>query len=253
MTPNTLNVSSLGETVKKDVTEAKSWLLAHERLIIFGLLLGFAAFFGDKILTHEAQKDAIAASQAQQALTIQQEQNKTLAAQVAQQQIQYQALASQVASQNAQLAQAVQTRTAALKTQQQAIQTLPVPAVVDRWAQLTGVKPSEMTPTPDGVLITPEAARTTVSQLEEVPVLRANLADTEAQKANLTTQLSAANDLNGKLTEQVKGLTVEIADTKKADAAELKAERAKSRKSKLKLFGLGYVAGFVSGVVVHVL
>lgn len=247
MTPNTIET-----TVKTDVAATKSWLLLHERLIITVLVLALVAGFGYKILSHEAEKDQAAASAAQQALSIQQDENKQLAAQVQASQQQTQALVAQLTAQNAQLQQGIQSRTVVLQTQQKAIQTLPVPDVVNRWTELTGTDASQMTVTPDGVSITPQAARDTVSQLEEVPVLKANLADTQTQVTNLTTELTASTNLNGLLTTQVSGLKVELADTKTADALTLKAAKADARKGKAKWFGIGYVAGWASAIAVKI-
>lgn len=240
------------QNLKDDLTTTKSWLLIHERLIITVLLLAVGVFFVQTILSHQAEKDSRAATAAQQALSIQQEENKQLAAQVAQSAAQTQQLVAQLTAENAQLQQGIQSRTVVLQTQQKAIQTLPVPDVVNRWNQLIGTDASQMTVTPDGVSITPQAARDTVSQLEEVPVLKANLADTQTQVTNLTTELAASTDLNGLLTTQVSGLKVELTDTKTADAAVLKAEKANNRKGHLKWFGAGYVAGWASAIAVKI-
>lgn len=238
-------------TITTEVTEVKTWLQKHERLIIVVLCLASGLLLANLILDHQADRDKAAATTAQQILTAQQATDKSLAAQVAQNTQQYQALVVQLSQQNTQLAQAAQTRTVVLQAQQKTDDTIPLPDLGNRWAQLANISPTAFTATTQGVSVTPEAARTTVTQLEEVPVLTQNLADQKTETANVQKELDGSNTINGLLVTQISGLKTEIVDDTKACSTEEASLKADARKGKFHWFGIGYGAGFVSGFAVH--
>lgn len=239
------DLTQVETTVKADTAIATSWLKVHERLIISLVLIAVFAFGANKVMGYIADHDKQQATAAAQVAAAQAASNKALADQVAQTTVQYQQLVVQLTQQNAQLQQAAQTRTIVLHDQQTKDQTIPMPDLGNRWAQLASLPQGSLAATTEGVTITPDAARTTVSQLEEVPVLKQNLADQVTQTQNVQKELDGATDLNGKLTTQVAGLQTEIVDNKNADALELKAVKAQARKSKFKWFGAGVVVGFL--------
>ncbi len=236
----------------KDEATTKSWSLLHElheRLIITLVIISSLLFVGNKFLNHEADKDKAAATVAQQTLQLQADQNKTLAAQVAQTQQQYTLLVTQISQQNSQLAQATTQRTVVLQQQQATDQSVPIPDLGNRWAQLEKLDPSSLTANTQGIEVTPEAARTTVEQLEEIPVLQANIGAEQATAANLQKVIDSATVLNTQLTDQVKGLSEQNVDQTKACSTEITAVKAEARKSKLHWFVGGFVTGYVAGIV----
>lgn len=247
--------NTLSTTINADEVKAKSWLLAHERLIVVVLCLLSFLFVANKYLSHEAEKDNAAAVQAQSILTAQQATDKALAAQVAQTQAQYQALVVQLSQQNAQLAASIQTRTVVLQQQQTVDKTLPLPALSTRWTQLANLQPNDLTATPDGVTVTDAGARSTVEELEKVPTLTQDVADGQTENANLQKELDASNVVSKDLTTQVSALNTTIVDKDKACTTELTAAKAVARKGKLKafLYGIGVGAGAVTALVVHAL
>lgn len=243
-------LQTIETAVSTDAKATGSWLLLHERLIITILIIFSVLFVGNKILDHEAAKDKVASDAAASALSVQQEANKTLAAQIATTQQQYQQLAVQLSQQNQQITQAMQTRTVVLHDQQTTDQTLPLPDLGNRWAELAKVQPTELTATTQGITATPDAARATVTQLEEVPVLTDNVTAEKTQNDNLTKELSSANNLDGLLTNQIAGLNTQVTDEEKACSTEETTLKADARKGKLRWFGIGYGTGFVSGLIV---
>lgn len=248
-------ITAIETTVKADVAVAKSWFLLHERLIVFILLLAASLFIGNKFLSHVAEKDNAAAAQTQQVLQAQQATDKALIAQVAQQTQQYQALIVQLSQQNAQLAAASQQRTVVLQQQVTKDQTLPLPDLGNRWAQLINIQPQLITPTPSGLSISTDGARVTVAQLEKVPVLEANLQDGQTQVANVNKELTASSSLIASQVTEIDGLKLTITDQDKACKTEVAAVKATARKGKLKafLYGAGVGAGVVAGIVIHAL
>lgn len=248
-------ITAIETTAKTDVAVAKSWLLLHERLIVIVLLLAASLFIGNKFLSHVAEKDNAAAAQTQQVLQAQQATDKALIAQVAQQTQQYQALVVQLSQQNAQLAEASQQRTVVLQQQVAKDQTLPLPDLGNRWAQLASIKPSDINASTAGITVTPSGALSTVTQLEKVPVLESNVQDGQTQITNDTKELTASNSLIASQVVEIDGLKLTITDQDKACKTEVAAIKSTARKGKLKafLYGAGVGAGIVTGLVIHAL
>lgn len=222
----------------------------HERLIIVCLVLGFGVYIVDRIDNRIATQDAAAISAAQQQLSAAQAnaQNAAQAALQAQQALQaaQTAYQAQVAALNARLAQ----DEANLAAQQKVDSTLPPTALVQRWNQLLPTVSPTVTPT--GVTLSEDGAVTTVQALEQVPVLQNDLKIENdlrdaAQKDNEACQV-ANSALAAEVTNDAKLLDA----TKKADAAELKKAKFVALKTKLHWLAGGYVAGWVSALVVLV-
>jgi hypothetical protein len=88
-----------------------------------------------------------------------------------------------------------------------------------------------------------------VEQLDSIPVLQANLTDTQSELTNTKTELSDANVLVGQQKQEITGLTQQNADQVKADNAEIANVKAQARRSRLKWFGAGVVVGFIGGLL----
>lgn len=248
-----MNETQIETVVKADTTATLSWLQRHERIILVFLVLAFGSWFGNHWLNNTAAKDKLVATATAQQLNDQKATNATLAAQVATTAAQYQAMVTSLTQQNSQLAAAVSTRTVVLQQQQTVDKTLPLPDLGNRWSTLAALKPGDLTATQDGITVNDEGARETVAQLEQVPVLTANLKDTQTQVENGQAELDKANGLIGDLGQQVSGLNTQITDQTKASAAEVASVKADAAKSKRNWFVRGLItgAGIVTAIVLH--
>ncbi len=143
----------------------------------------------------------------------------------------------------------------ALTKQQKTDAALPVPELVNRWAQLTpGTDFSGAIGSGNDVMVTPSNALATVQQLEKVPVLAQELSNETTEKTNDDQLLGQANKSIGDLNTQVTTLNASVAGAQKLDAdhqaqcqEQIKVVKDKARKSKRRWFEFGFVTGFVSG------
>lgn len=242
-------VAQIETAAKAELVAVETWLQKHERILITVLVLGASLFIGDKFLNLSAARDERAATAAAATLTAQQTTNNQLAAQIAQTVADYKTLVVQLTQQNAQLTANQSQRTIVLQQQVKTDATLPLPDLGNRWAGLANIGTSDITATTAGITVTPQGALSTVTQLEQVPVLQQNLADQKTETANLNTELGASNALTGQLQTQVTNLNTTIVDKDKSCKADITAAKAEARKGKLKAFAYGFVAGVVSTVV----
>jgi hypothetical protein len=235
--------------VQKLEASGLSWLQKHERLIVIVLVLALLGWGANKAFSIVENRDKQAATLAAQTLAAQQQKDQALNQAVAASTAQYQALVQTLTQQNTQLAKSVATRDSALTVQQTVDKTLAPSALADRWELLTKSAQGSIIDNGQTIEVTPDAALTTVQQLEQVPVLTLNLQDEDKVLANTKSELASANQVIGTQKEDIAGLQTQLADQKKADATELAAEKAAARKSKIKWFGAGFVAGFISGKI----
>jgi choline-glycine betaine transporter len=248
-------ITKVQSTVKTDANKAESWLKVHERIIL-ALIISLALLLGSfKYLGVVADRDKQQANIAAQTLAVQHDKDVALAQQAQQDATSYKATVAALSQQNAQLVAASASRTIVLQQQQATDKTLPMPNLGNRWASLIGAQPGDLTATTAGITVTPQAALDTTLSLEQVPVLKANLADAQTQITNGQAELAKANTVITDQAQQIDGLGTELTDQKTADAKELTAVKAQARKGKLHafLYGLGVGAGAVTGLVVHAL
>jgi hypothetical protein len=248
-TPNLPHVPQL--LVPADLQHGLSWLQKHERIVIVSLVLLFGSLGIHHLLINQASAAAARATIAEQALAVAKSQSAQNAVQTAQVEAQYQALTETLTKQNAALAASVAARQVTLVQQQSANASLPVPELGKRLQALAGVKDADISADMDGVKLTPIGALTTVNSLETIPVLRADLADTKAVVANLTSEITVANNLIDTQGRQIVGLKSEIVVADTASKAEIASLKAQARKGKFNWFFRGVVVGFVGGLVIH--
>lgn len=229
------------------------FLKLHERLIIIVLVLAVLGFLGHEYLNHAAAVDDKKAQQADVVLQQQKATNDQIASQVKQQQDTLTQLVVQVSQENAQLLAAIANRTQTTIVQQVKDKTLPIPDLVTRWNGLAGLPASDITNTTTGLVITDDGARQTVSQLEQVPTLTQNLADSQTIIENKNDQITAQTNLVTGLQTQVSGLNTQISDADKACKTQVTALKAEARKSKMKWFlsGIGIGIGGALALVAH--
>lgn len=213
-----------------------TWLQKHERLIIVVLVLALGGWLGNKWMNQSAEnaKSALAVQQAASAAAASQ---ADLAAKT------YQAAIDAMSRQNVALAASQQARNTTLVKQQTVTATLPPDTVVTMWKGLIpGINQGNIVPTPQGgYTVDGGPAIETVNQLEEVPVLRANLSDETALAGNTQTALNSCSTL-------VETQKTEIAQDKKTCDAQVTSLKADARKSKRNWF----IAGFISGIATRI-
>lgn len=239
----------------------RTWLLDHEKLLITAIIALVVIFGYFKITSIIADHDAAALKAAQVVAQQQADLNAALAkqatlnaAQIADDKAQLQVLTDRLTAQNAQLVNANTALAAALTKQQKTDATLPVPDLVNRWAQLTpGSNFAGAIGSGNNVTVTPANAVATVQQLEKVPVLTQQLANETTEKTNddqlINQQNKSIFDLNnqvGTLNNSVVGLNKTIKDNDSVCQLQIKTINDNARKSKLKWFGAGFVLGFVA-------
>jgi len=248
-------------TTGGELGKIRSFLLDHEKLLIT-LILAVTLWWGyGKYAQIRLDHDSAALKQATLVSQQQAQQNAALLVQAQQQaavvaadKAALQALTDKVTAQNAQLAQANATLASALARQQKTDASLPVPDLVNRWAQLVpGSNFAGAVTSGNNVQVTPSNALQTVQQLEKVPVLTTELANETTAKANddqvITSQNKNIFDLNSQVTTlnaSVFGWQKQDTDDKAQCVEQIKVVKDEARKSKRRWFVIGYVAGFLS-------
>jgi hypothetical protein len=227
------------------IQKISDYIQKHEKLLIVIGALALVLFLGNKWINHEAkvaelENNKAQAIAAQQAVVVQ---NLTAQLQAAQQHSD--AVAVQMAAQAAAQEAEIASLRSSLAQQQAAIKTKPLPEITVQWNGLIGV-PDGIQNTDKGLLVNEVAARATVSQLVEVPVLSAEIEDLKkmVSEGNSTT---VAQESTIRASEAlISGLNTQITDNKTACTKEVAAIKAEEVKSKRKWAIVGYVLGLAT-------
>lgn len=161
----------------------------------------------------------------------------------------YQEAISQTEKVNARLEQGIVARDTLLSAQQKKDVAMPPSQLATRWQEFVGE--DGIVPVASGYNVSNDVAIATVQNLEQVPVLKADLADEQSKTAALQKDVTSANDLIGQGKLVVNGLQLQLTDQSKACTAQINAVKAQARKGKLKAFGIGYGLGVLTGLVAH--
>lgn len=263
VTPTSVTPKAISPIHGGEIGKIRSFLMDHERLLIV-IIAAIVLWWGyGKYAQIRLDHDSAALKQAQIVANQQATQNAALlvqaqqnAAVVAADKAQLQALTDKVTAQNQQLANANIALATALSKQQKTDASLPVPDLVNRWAQLVpGTNFSGAVTSGNNIQVTPSNALATVQQLEKVPALMAELANEVQLKANddqiIVSQNKSIADLNTQVTTlnaAVAGAKQLDVDHQKAADEQIKVVKDECRKSKRKWFVIGYIAGFASKV-----
>ena len=230
-----------------NITTISTYVKAHEKLIlaaIVGLVLWVGIGHIEGII---AAHDNVNLVQAKIVAQSQADKNAAIAEQVAIQAEQYKALAVQVNAQNAALEQANVNLANALIKQQRTDATLPPSELAKRWAALVpGMSEIGMSWGATDMSLPHASAVATVQQLEEVPVLKTELSNSNKKLENVDTLLTASTGQITTLNSSVDGLRLQIVDNAKVCTAQIAVVKAEARRSKRRWFIVGYVAGFIS-------
>ena len=238
----------LAEEGKIIIEKEKSWILAHERILIVFAVLFLAVFLGWKYLNSSSEEAIAKNAVAQEVLQQQVTQNQAITKQLATQVEQYQQMLSALTAQNASLLKNISQRQVAVQKQQQIDKTLPLPELGRRIEGLAGLTTPDVTPTAKGLELSEAGSRAIAQLLETVPVIQQEVKDLQVIVANKDVQIASLETLVGSLNIQVAGLRTELLDKDRAMKAAIDLEKAKARKSKVRYFltGLGIGAGIAA-------
>lgn len=243
-------------TVTPIVTQ--SWIHAHaarlERMAIVAMVLLAGSWGISKFLDSRAAKADQRVAVAEAVLSAQQAANTQFAAQTASVLVQYQAMVQALAAQNSALQATVAQRQVVLTKQVTSDATLGLPELAQRVQTLGNVPSGQVSLSGDSVNISHPGLTAIAQQLEQVPVLQADLKDTQGALSTTQVALGAADKVISSQTTQIVGLNLAATDADKVCKLEIAATKAAGRKSKWKIFKLGFILGFASGAYVgHVL
>ena len=220
------------------------WIESHERLLLVavaGVVLWFGIGRVDSLI---ARHDNANLQQAQVVAQAQADKTAAIAEQVAQQSAQYASLATKVQQQNDALMQANVALSTALAKQQHTDSTLPPSDLVARWNTL--VPQAGATVTPSGVALPAQGAVSTVQALESVPVLTAQVSNTQKELSNAQSLVTAEGQQVATLNTEVGSLRTQLGDNQAVCQAQVAVLKIEARRSKRRWFIIGYIAGFIS-------
>ena len=235
-----MSTASTPATAVKAVTPALTpletyinFFKQHESFLKFVIFLaivwfGYVKFvdYQDKHATAQEKIASVAAVQAAQ--------------QAAQAQTNSDRLLAQYQADNALLIKTIAARAVATQQQQQTDRTAPLPDVAVRISTLAGFDAAaKLTVADGGVTFNEAATRETAVALEQVPQL-------QADKAALTKMVAEGNASNVACQATVVAKNAEIDKNDKANKAEVQQLKDDARKSKIKWFLRGYVAGLLT-------
>lgn len=265
VTPVSVASKAISPVHGGEIGKIRSFLLDHEKLLII-VIAAVVLWWGygkyaDIRLQHDnavlQQQKVITDAQVKQNAAIEVQRQKD-AAQAAADKVALQAVTDKVTAQNQQLTAANVALAAALTKQQKVDATLPVPDLVNRWAQLApGTNFTGAIGSGDNVTVTPSNALATVQALEQIKPLRDSLANETQMYKNDETLIAQQNksilDLGtsiGTLNTQVAGKDKLIVDNQKQCTDEKNVMKSEFRKSKRHWFYGGFIAGFFSRQVI---
>jgi len=223
-------------TINSDLKGAEAqvgvWLSAHH--IVLYVLLAGAAFGGVYLVESKLSSLAEAkAAAAEQALAVEKDHSAQLAAAFAANEAQRQ-------KDNAAFIASITQIQSQVKTQVVIDRTLPVKDTGHRIEDLTGFKQgSVIFDSSDNLIVPLPLGREIVARLDQGIADAQTVVKQESVIKNLTATVA---DENAIIVEDKKVLAATI----DADAKVLNAEKAKNRKSKLKIAVLAYAAGWLS-------
>jgi hypothetical protein len=186
------------------------------------------------------------------ALKVQAETSAKLAATNEQSTNDYKIIVAQVLTENRRLNDQIAARDLATKKQQETDKTLPPVELAYRWQSLAELPLNSVTPTPGAFSITDGAARQTVVLLETVPQLKADLADTQAEKKNVEDILEHADSTLMVRADLIASLESQLGKADKVCEDRIKIVKDDARKSKRHWFIAGYVAGLATRAAIKI-
>lgn len=219
-----------------------AFIKAHEMLL--GLVLAAVLVWGvaGKVHAYYDAKDTRAQITAHETAQANADKVQAVADQNAKAAADYKQLAESVLAQNTALNAAMAANNQRLATQQATDKVMAPPELAARWQVLADLPLGSVNPGLAGAFtVTGPAAVTTIVALEQVPVLKQNLASETTIAANTQKQLDSATGRIDGLNQQIGGLNVQIVENDKVCKADAKVVADKNRKSKGKWFAAGAI------------
>ena len=224
---------AISNEIKGVESQVGVFLSAHH--IVLYVLLAGASLTGVYLVESKLSSLADAkAAAAEQALAVEKNHSAELAAAYAANQLQRD-------KENAQFLATIAQIQSQAKTQIVIDKTLPVKDTGHRIEDLTGFKQGTVVfDSADNLIVPLPLGREIVARLDQGV---ADAATVVKQEGVIKNQAATINEENAIIVEDKRVLSA----TADADKKELSAEKAKARKSKLRWFGLGFLAGIFAG------
>lgn len=229
----------------------ETWLQKHERLLLFSGIIVVLFILGWKLLNHLDLAEKIKVATDQNQLAQQQKQVQQL-------QQSYQDTTKQTAdlvklleNDNQQIEQQIQVLGRTLAAQQSTDAKLSTDDLIKRLELLTNQQ-NLQTNSNGGVSLDKNQTVTTTQTLEQVPVLQKQVVDQKQQLDNKDSEINNLTTQNNSASLLLQNLNMELADQKKTCSQEVAQLKMSGFKGRLKWFGIGYAAGFITKVFVHV-
>jgi hypothetical protein len=226
---------------------------AHEKLLV-GVLIAASLFFGiskgvDAWVSHD--KTAVAAMQQQ--IDVLHEDNARVHDDNFILMNQLSVLKEQVEENNTKSDKIIAQLRKKTSDQQTVDMQLPPLQLAERWTVLLDLPANSVAPAPDNkYLLTNEAARATVIQLEQVaPLVEENI-QLEAQLAGEKQIVAKQDEVIGGLNKEIAGKDQEIKDEIVARRLEVKLAKAETKKAFIKGFKWGFAAGAATVIAIRV-
>lgn len=230
-----------------------AFLKSHEKIVavVLGALLIWHCWGG--WIQHQIDKDKLAASQAAQVAAVQAQSNQDKQTALTKQIADLKTAMGQVQANDAVLTQAVAARDAALAKTKAQIASATLPEVITTWQSLVpNVIAADFTPLDQGMTaVSDNAARNTVSALEELSVDRANIKDLNNVVAGKDDIIGKQSDAITSSSTLIDGLHKQIDADQKACQAQITSLQAQQKKKSRSWFlrGLGIGAGIVAFIL----
>jgi hypothetical protein len=232
------------------IQQISDYFKKHEALILGVGVLSLVLFLGNKWLNHRVQIADAANIQAQAALEQQKEKVAELTAVVQSAKATSDAAVAQANAQSLLLQKEIVALQASLAKQQAEIKVKPLPELTAQWNTLIGI-PDGVVNTDKGLVVSEPAARTTVSELVEIPVLQETIDDQSKEMSAKDDAIVAQAKTISANEKLISGLNIQISDEKTACTKQVNLATAKAKISKRNWFIAGFVAGIGTRLLAH--
>lgn len=213
------------------------WLTQHLILLVIvaGLVIGSVYGVESIISSHDAARAAQdSAILAQQTAT-----TKALQQQLQSDEAQWSQVQLQLVAQNTALAKEIDSRNQQIAQLVKTDATLSAEEAASKISTDLQAEPGEVTASGNNVSLDLPSARRVTSSLDELPVVQANLSDTQKQLTNETAVATNAQADAAQEKGVIASQTIQLADSTKACNEQISTLKAQNRKSKIKSFLLG--------------
>lgn len=239
MAPNDTNLET---KLKADY----SWLTHHLILLAITGVLIISGIYGVESII--VQHDEAAASKYSSILAAQVQQTQVVEKQLASDEEHWTQVEKSLLDQNAQLSKTIATERQQIEVQRKVDATLNAQQAAERLTQQTKASVGEIVANGDNVIVDLPITRGLVSDLDLLDETQVTLAATQTQLANETTIADNAKADSAAKSTVITNLQAQNDAQVKSCDAQIAVVKAKARRSKLKSFAAGFVAGITLGI-----